>query len=1100
MTSECRHGPSEHSTNRDGAGFLSTSATRIELGEQDCAIELPGLGGVQVEKGQALRYFVFPEQDEYTGYTSTFVAVDLVFRDGTRLSERGIKDQYGTLLTAMAQGASKMLFVDQWNHVEASLDECVGLTVERAELVYAAPVNDAEVRAVARFSAPVDALGAQRSTNAVVWIETPAIIDRPENPTENDFSSWVDTRRGTHSSGDFSRGNNLPITAWPNGFCFWAPVVNARTQRWPYEYHRLNGADNRPRLQGIGISHQPSPWMGDRNQLFFMPGVGPRPIGDPEARALGFDHEHEEALPHQYSVPLDNGLRFAVAPTDHGGVIAITLDPYSREVAPDDPELLHLVVDSLDNDFGVHWDGNTLTGWVDNGEDDGRVRMFFAAEASAPAASFGEADGGLAHARALSFDPNSLENGTLYLRVATSFIGVEQATRNLELELLPGVEPSSAFTQVLAAAHEKWNERLSVVQVEDATEHQLRTLYGCLYRMNLYPNSSHENIGTAQQPRWVHASSVLEKSESTATRTGAQVVDGITFVNNGFWDTYRTIWPALSLLYPQLAAHMIEGFIQQYREGGWVARWSSPGYADLMTGTSSDVAFADAYVRGVPLVDEIATYEAGLKNATVVPPNPAIGRKGMVTSTFTGYVDSRVDESVSWALEGYINDFGLANQAELLAKRIESGAVDTANAGERAARLREDAAYLRARAANFRLLFDEKIGFFQGRALDGTFTQSPEEFDPCVWGGDFTETDGWNFAFHAAHDPEGLANLYGGTSGLKAKLDEFFSTPETALKYGTYGFSIHEMWEAQAVRMGQYGFSNQPAHHIAHMYNYAGDVYATQAIVHEVLRRLFVGEQIGQGYPGDEDNGEMSAWYVLNALGIYPLRVGSPEWALGSPLYRQARVRPLGGDGFDVIAKDWTPESVYVSEVAFARGNERRSLAAPSINHDDLLGATLEFTMVGERPTPSPATGYGSAPAPSLTPIGTDQKPLRDYARSAAWAENGESAPALVDDAADTVGPITAGQPLEVTLDEPVRPRFITLTSGTTGGDPTGVSIEGRQADGTWITLRANTPVSFRWRQQTIPFMIDAHADIDAVRMSFDAAESAVLAQVEVLA
>ena len=244
---------------------------------------------------------------------------------------------------------------------------------------------------------------------------------------------------------------------------------------------------------------------------------------------------------------------------------------------------------------------------------------------------------------------------------------------------------------------------------------------------------------------------------------------------------------------------------------------------------------------------------------------------------------------MSWSLEAYLNDFGLAMMADRLAD-------DPAVPAERRARLREEASYLHRRSLNYVLLFDPEINFFQGRRPDGRFAKTPEEFDPCEWGGDFTETDGWNFAFHVAHDGRGLANLYGGPRGLEAKLDEFFATPELATKKGTYSIVIHEMLEAQAVRMGQFGFSNQPAHHIAWIYNYAGTPHKTQAIVREVLQRLYVGEEIGQGYPGDEDNGEMSAWYLFSALGIYPLRVGAPEYAIGSPLFSRTVVTPLGGD------------------------------------------------------------------------------------------------------------------------------------------------------------------------------------------------------------
>ena len=370
-----------------------------------------------------------------------------------------------------------------------------------------------------------------------------------------------------------------------------------------------------------------------------------------------------------------------------------------------------------------------------------------------------------------------------------------------------------------------------------------------------------------------------------------EIADGKVYVNNGFWDTYRTAWSAYSLLAPRMAGELVDGFVQQYRDGGWISRWSSPGYANLMTGTSSDVSFADAYVKDIEGFDARDAYDAAVKNATVVPPgsanNPSVGRKGITESIFLGYTTTDVSEGVSWALEGYINDFGIANMAEKLSQ--ERGL----DRDERE-RLREEQEYFIERARNYVNMFDSRIEFFQGRNRDGRFKSAPRDYDPRVWGHDhdYTETNGWNFAFHAPQDGQGLANLYGGRDELAAKLDEFFATPETAAFPGSYGGIIHEMVEARDVRMGQWGFSNQVSHHIPWMYDYAGQPYKTQRITREVLRRMYLGSEIGQGYAGDEDNGETSAWYLFSALGLYPLQVGSPYYAIGSPLFEKATVAP----------------------------------------------------------------------------------------------------------------------------------------------------------------------------------------------------------------
>jgi predicted alpha-1,2-mannosidase len=448
-----------------------------------------------------------------------------------------------------------------------------------------------------------------------------------------------------------------------------------------------------------------------------------------------------------------------------------------------------------------------------------------------------------------------------------------------------------------------------------------------------------------------------------------------------------------------MAGELVDGFVQQYRDGGWVSRWSSPGYANLMTGTSSDVSFADAYVKGVRGFDAKDAYDAALRNATVAPPgsdpyNTSVGRKGLIESTFLGYTPSRVSEGVSWALEGYINDFGIANMAEALAG---SGGLSRS---ERE-RYREEHEYFLERAQNYVNMFDPAIGFFQGRAADGKWKSSPEEYDPRVWGHDhdYTETDGWNFAFHAPQDGRGLANLYGGRGGLADKLDSFFSIPETAKFPGSYGGIIHEMVEARDVRMGQWGFSNQVSHHIPYMYDYAGQPWKAQEKVREVLRRMYIGSEIGQGYAGDEDNGETSAWQLFSALGFYPLQVGSPYYAIGSPLFKKATVHLENGREIVVNAPGNSRRNVYVQSLRV----NRRSHDSTYLSHSDLArGARLDFAM---GPAPSRwGTAAAQAP-PSITSGDAVPKPLRDPTgggRGKATAGGTAGAVALFD---DTSGP-----------------------------------------------------------------------------------------------
>lgn len=1026
-----------------------------------------------------LRYKVFPDMvaGDLT-YPSTYAAIDLRFTDGTYLSDLSPRDAQGVSASPSGQGRGKILYANQWNDVRIDVGAvAAGKTVDRILVGYDNPSATADTR----FGG---------------WVDDLAVVGTPTAVSGSDLVDYVDTRRGTNSSGSFSRGNNLPISALPNGFTFFTPATDANSRSWEYHWQAQNNAANLPVLQGIAISHEPSPWMGDRNQLSVMPSaVAGVPTGSATGRGLPFDHATEVARPDHYLAELAGGtelggIRAEVSPADHGGVYRFTF-PATAAVG-------HLVVDTVDNSgsFTVAPGSAELTGWVDNGSglSAGRSRMFVYGTFDRAAVAAGVAPGGHTGTRYATFDTSGSKE--VVLRLATSFISLDQAKRNHALELA-----GRSFDDVRAVANRAWNDRLGVVEVtpnrDTDAEVQRTTLYSNLYRLNLYPNSQHENTGTAAAPVWKYASPVAPKSGSaTATQTNAAVKDGKIYVNNGFWDTYRTVWPAYSLLYPEVTAEIADGFVQQYRDGGWVARWSSPGYADLMTGTSSDVAFADAYVKGVELPDPLGTYDAALRNATALPTSSAVGRKGLDTSIFLGYTSNSTHESVSWGLEGLVNDFGIGTMARALA-------ADPATPTARRAQLAEEAQYFLERSTHYVNAFNTATDFFQGRAADGSFPGS-STFDPEVWGGDFTETNGWNFAFHAPHDGNGLANLYGGRAALADKLDEFFTTPETATKPGSYGGTIHEMLEARDVRMGQLGQSNQVSHHIPYMYDWTAEPWKTAEKVREVMRRLYVGGSIGQGYPGDEDNGEMSAWHVLSALGFYPLQVGSPEWAIGSPKFERMTVHRTQGD-LVVNAPGNSERNIYVQGVTID-GTKHKTL---SINQALLSGATRIDFALGSQPS-----DYGvraqDAP-PSLTQGTAVPQPLRDATGpgrgtgSASGLAGGAGAGALFDDTSRTAAAFASATPTVTYRLSGVgqRATWYTITSGPAAGDPSAWRLEGsRDGGATWAVLDTRSGQTFPWRNQTRPFKVAVPETYTSYRLVVTATGGAAttnLAEVELL-
>ncbi|MPV50225.1 LPXTG cell wall anchor domain-containing protein [Pseudactinotalea sp. HY160] len=1066
MLTEVAGGPSSSSTAKTGVGFTGTRS--LHYGGQ-----VTGDGGasavntlfetdVELTADSQLTYKIFPELDRGLTYASTHAAVDLVFDDGTRLSETGATDAYGFGANARAQGTGNILWPDQWNSVTVDLSAFAGRTVTDVLLAYDQP-------------------DAPAGTTVGGYLDDVTLDHAVERDTSDGLVSYVDTRRGTNSSGGFSRGNNIPATAWPNGFNFITPFTNASTTGTLYEYQARNNSDNRPTLEGIGFSHEPSIWMGDRNQFVVLPADGSDPTSKLSERKLAFGHENETARPDIYEVEFDNGLATAVTPTDHGAVFAFTFTGDTGSVLVDQG------ISDKDGKSGltVSADGH-VSGWVEDGSSyPGKTRMFVAGQFdAAPTAAGAAPRGDRDSARYAAFDTS--EDSTVELRVASSFISQAQAEKNLGLEVT-----GRSFDELHAAATDAWNERLSVItDVEGATDEQLVNLYSGLYRLNLYPNSQFENTGTAEAPVYQYASPVSPTvGDATDTETNAPIVDGKIYVNNGFWDTYRTAWPAYALLYPDgITQELVDGFVQQYRDGGWVARWSSPGYADLMTGTSSDVAFAEAYLAGAIDTDlALDAYDAAVKNATVLPDSNAVGRKGLDRSIFLGYTDASTHQSASWGLEGFINDYGIAQMAHKLAD-------DPNTPADRVAQLREEAAYFDARSEHFALMYNPEAGVFTSRNADGSFSDGAD-FDKKEWGGAFTEASGWTFAFHAPQDVDGLAALYGGRQGLVDELHEFLTTPEKADYSG-----IHEAREARDVRLGMLGLSNQVAHHIPYVLAEAGDPSGAQELIREIMQRLFAGSDIGQGYPGDEDNGEFSAWYIFSALGFYPLQVGSGDYTIGSPIFDAATLN-LGDTTLRIEAPGASEGKVYVDGVA----HNGTPLTETTIDGDLIRsGGTLTFTM-SESPSDWGAKDLDedlSVPETmrDATKPGVGTLTARDGA-----GETVDSAP-LTDDLmrSSVTFEGTDAELIWTSESGPVAVHSYTLTATTAGAAPAAWTLEASSDGENWTELDSRSGETFPFGTQTRPFSVpgsDNAAGYTQYRLTVSAAEGDLaLAELELFA
>lgn len=1056
---ELGDGPERPYTAKAKAGYTGLRALRYQAEGAGGRLQLFPVD-IAIKADTTLSWKVLPEIVHGDTVASTGVSLDLVLDDGRRISGMIINDHHGVRVGAEAQGQSKTLYPQQWANKMVRLGELQGRRIKSIEL---------------------DVQPAGSGTKASGWIDDIVIADQAplaaSRPTD-----YVLATRGTQANGTFSRGNNIPATAMPHGFNFWTPVTDAGTLSFMYSWNEKNGADNRPRLQALSLSHQPSPWMADRQTFQIMPsGAKGQPDADRKARSLSFAHEQEDARAHTYRVDFDNGIRAEIAPTERAAVFRFRF--------PDNGDA-NLLFDNVDARGGLTLDAasQTLRGYTDtrSGLSNGSARMFVFARFDQPWTTSSSIETGRPTGY-IKFKPDG--NGEVRMRIATSMISLEQAKRNLDMEV-----GDASFETVRERAQAAWDKELDRVKVQGASEDQLVTVYSNLYRLFLYPNMAHENVGTAEQPDWRHADQSGWSSNNAGgdpMTTSAKVIPGKNYVNNGFWDTFRTTWPAYALFAPTRTGELVDGFLQQYRDGGWMARWSSPGYADLMVGTSSDVAFADAWLKGVRGFDAHQAYEAGLKNATAVPPVSNVGRKGLAKSMYRGYADTSVHEGMSWTLEGALNDFGLAQMGQALAKDEKDPA--------KARRYREEAAYFGARAADYVHLFDPATSFFRGRDAKGQWRQPASAFEPRLWGSDYTEANAWTFAFTTPHDAEGLATLLGGRDKLAGRLDQFFATEETAERKfsGRYHGVIHEMTEARDVRMGMYAHSNQPSHHIPWLYVSAGQPWKTQAITREAMRRLYLGSEIGQGYAGDEDNGEMSAWYTFAMMGLYPMRMGSPEYVIGSPAFARTEVKLENGKLLTVIAHDNSPRNVYVQSLKVNGEPWNKAW----IRHADIAdGATLEFTM-GSAPS-TWGSDAASLPA-SMTEAGRQPAMLHDRAGNARRVTlSGVAKPgALFDDDAATQLAIPARANVGVGFAAPTTISYYTITAGKAALQGLGWTLEGRGGKGgnRWVQLDKRSGERFDWALQLRPFGIAKPDAYREYRLRFDNGSTVELAELELL-
>jgi len=651
----------------------------------------------------------------------------------------------------------------------------------------------------------------------------------------------VNPLAGTDSTHAFSSGNTLPLCALPFGMASWT-FQTRREGRWLFHPQDR-------RFDGLRLTHQPSPWIGDYAHLTLMPQAGER-LPLLAQRSSSYLPERAVFRPHALQARLLRyGIDLDFAPSARGGLLELAFrDPeepkrllfeffepdarIERGTAPGE-----LLVATSANSGGVP---DNFRQWL-------RLRL-------RNGARFGEIlqgrdDGQAWGSVELEAAPGA--DHPIGIALAASFISPDQAALNLEREI--GDAP---IEEIRARAAAEWEGRLAAARI-DASPVQKRVFYTCLYRCLLFPRA----LGEID----------AEGARRHYSPYSGEVCSGPLYADNGFWDTHRALYPLLALLYPKTLEDILEGWLNAYRESGWLPKWASPGHRACMTGTHTDLVFAEAWSKGVPFDLETA-WEAIRKNAFETSDHPeSKGRVGLDLYQRLGYVPAdRVLKSVSRTLEFAYGDYG--------------GAVLAGAAGQA-----EAAQALRRRSLSYRNLFDPETGFMRARNEDGSWL---EPFSPYAWGGPYVEGGPWQWNFAAPHDPGGLAALFGGDEALVACLDAMLEA-EPRFETGYYKREIHEMSEMAAVDFGQYAHSNQPVHHVLYLYAAAGAPLKTQRWTRRVCRLLY--RDGPNAYPGDEDNGEMSAWYLLSSLGLFPLCPGSGEHVFTTPLHASAQLRSESG-------------------------------------------------------------------------------------------------------------------------------------------------------------------------------------------------------------
>ena len=725
---------------------------------------------------------------------------------------------------------------------------------------------------------------------------------------------YVSTLVGTQSSYAISTGNTYPAVCMPWGMNFWTPQTGKMGDGWTYTYT----AD---KLRGFKQTHQPSPWINDYGQFTIMPETGEAPIFDEEKRASWFSHKAEVATPYYYRAYLaDYDVVTELAPTERAAIMRITF-PENKS---------YVVVDAFDKGSYVKImpKERMIVGYTtkNSGGVPQNFKNYFVMKFDKDFTYTAAVADGHINTANVKAECNhaggivgfkTIRGEQVNVRIASSFISEEQAIENLK-EL-----GSDSFDEVKARGRKTWNDILGRIEVKSDDIDHLRTFYSCLYRSVLFPRSFYEKNAKGEI---VHYSPY-----------NGEVLPGYMFTDTGFWDTFRCLFPLLNVMYPSMNEKMQAGLVNAYKESGFLPEWASPGHRGCMVGNNSASIVADAYLCGLKNYDAETLWQAVVHGASAVHPTvSSTGRLGYEYYNKLGYVpyDVKINENVARTLEYAYDDWCIYEFGKALGKS------------------KKELEPFRKRAFNYRNVFDSESKLMRGRLKNGKF-QSP--FSPLKWGDAFTEGNAWHYTWSVFHDPAGLIQLMGGKQTFNNMLDSVFNVPPL-FDDSYYGSVIHEIREMQIMNMGNYAHGNQPVQHMIYLYGYSGEPWKTQYWIRQTMQRMYNANP--DGYCGDEDNGQTSAWYVFSAMGFYPVCPGAGEYVLGAPYFDEMTLHLENGRNVSIKANDNTDDNCYVNSLTL----NGKPYSKNYIKRSDLMqGAQFVYNM-SAKPNYSRGTAESDAP------------------------------------------------------------------------------------------------------------------------------------------